>query len=217
LIKMNLVTWSVFLLGSYLLGSIPCGYLLTRWFHHFDIRKRGSGNIGFTNVLRSAGRSTAALTLLLDGAKGWAAVALLAPAAFSRLGGDLEIYEISAFLLVVGGHIFPVFLGFRGGKGVAPGAGALLAISPPTFLVCLLIWVLLLAWFRYVSVASLAVTLLLPFIIYRQGKGWTGTVFFAVIAVLIVMRHRDNLRRIIAGREYKIGERALSSPQSKNI
>ena len=208
---MNLVTWSVFLLSSYLLGAIPWGYLLTRWFHHFDIRRRGSGNIGFTNVLRSAGRAPALFTLLLDGAKGWVAVALLAPAACGRLGGSLEIFQISAFLLVGGGHIFPVFLGFQGGKGVAPGAGALLAISPPIFLVCFLIWALLVICFRYVSIASLVAALLLPFLIYAEGKGPVETTFFGLLSLLVVIKHRSNLRRLLSGKEYKIGEKTVPS------
>ncbi len=220
-IKMRIIIWFVFLLSSYLLGAIPCGYLLTRWFHHFDIRERGSGNIGFTNVLRSAGPATAAFTLLLDGAKGWAAVALLAPAAFNQLGGSLEIYQISASLLVVGGHIFSVFLGFRGGKGVASGAGVLLAISPPAFFFSLLIWVLLVICFRYISLASLVVVILLPLMIYGEGQGPAATAFFALFALLIIVKHTGNLRRLIAGREYKIGEKAvLSNPghsQTKNV
>ena len=218
---MRILIWSIFLLSSYLLGAVPCGYLLTRWFHHFDIRERGSGNIGFTNVLRSAGPTTAVFTLLLDGAKGWAAVALLAPAAFNQLGGSLEIYRISASLLVVGGHIFPVFLGFRGGKGVASGAGVLLAISPLAFFFSLLIWVLLVIWFRYISIASLVVIILLPVMIYGEGQGPAATAFFTFLALLVIIKHAGNLRRLLAGREYKIGEKAvLSNPdysRTKNI
>ena len=218
---MRILIWFIFLLSSYLLGAIPWGYLLTRRFHHFDIRQRGSGNIGFSNVLRSTERVTALFTLLLDGAKGWAAVALLAPAAFTFLGGDLEIYQISAFLLVVGGHIFPVFLGFHGGKGVACGGGALLAIAPLTFSLSLLIWILLVICFRYVSVASLAVLLLLPAMIYGEERSPVQTAIFALIALVIIIKHKPNLRRLLAGREYKIGEKAVSSnpdySQSKNL
>ena len=180
---------------GYLLGSIPFGLLLTRLAGYGDIRQIGSGNIGATNVLRTGNRAAAALTLLLDLAKGWAAViigeAWGADAALAAAGG------------VIIGHMFPVWLGFRGGKGVATALGVLIALAWPVALGAALVWLATALLLHYSSLAALvaavAAAILAPFV----ADGATAAVI-AGIALLIIVRHHINIRRLIAGTESRI-------------
>lgn len=194
---------------SYLLGSVPWGYLLTRWSRGIDIRKYGSGNIGFTNVLRVAGKPAAVLTLLLDFGKGWLAVTLFTSwfHSWSR-GVNLEVFQIFAFTAVVGGHIFTIFLHFKGGKGIATGAGALLALSPLVFIMCVGLWLLLVALFRYVSLGSIVAAGALPFLIYFLERQPSLVIFSTLLAGLIIFRHKSNIKQLIKGKERKLGEKA---------
>ena len=189
-------------LSSYLIGSIPWGFLLVRWFRGIDIRRFGSGNIGFTNVLRVAGKPLAGLVLLLDGGKGYLSVAVLAPWAL-RLGegGAGDEYRITAFCAVVAGHIFPVFLRFQGGKGVATAAGALLALNPTVFILCLAAWLIPVVIFRRVSLGSIIAAPALPVFIYFITRSWSDTFFSFVPAILIIIRHLGNIRRLMRGEE----------------
>jgi glycerol-3-phosphate acyltransferase PlsY len=203
---MMIAALALCLLVSFLLGSIPWGYLLLRWFQGIDIRRHGSGNIGFTNVLRTAGKPLGALTLLLDGGKGWLAVAVLAPALAGE-GGNREYFLIAAFLGAVAGHVFTPFLGFRGGKGIATGAGALLALSPAAFGVCIGIWLALVAVSRYVSLASVVAAAVLPLAVYYFERKVALLVFALLAVALVIARHAGNLRRLIRGEERRIGEK----------
>lgn len=213
---MNILALVTCLLISYLLGSIPWGYLLVRCFKRIDIRKYGSGNIGFTNVLRVAGKPTAALTLILDSGKGWLAVACLAPwlHGWGR-GLNPEIFQIGAFITVVGGHIFPFFLHFKGGKGIATGAGALLALSPAVFGITLGFWLLLVILFRYVSLGSILAVALLPLLMWFFQKQLSLIIFTLILAILIIIRHRDNIKRLLSGKERKIGEKIALSDETR--
>lgn len=189
------------LLGGYLLGGVPFGLLIGR-ARGVDVRQRGSGNIGATNVLRVVGKAEAAATLLLDGLKGAAPV--LAARALGFSDGWTAAAGLTAFL----GHCFPVFLRFRGGKGVATGLGAVLAALPAVGLAALAVWLLTALCFRYSSLAALAAAGSLPLTTaIREGRGPFLT-FTVLLAALIVARHHANIRRLWRGEEQKIGQRA---------
>jgi glycerol-3-phosphate acyltransferase PlsY len=186
--------------ASYLIGSIPFSYLVARRAG-VDVRKVGSGNVGATNVMRSAGRAAGIVAFLLDASKG-AAAALLAQ---RLVTGDL-LPPLAAAAAVLG-HMYPVWLGFTGGKGVATGAGAFLPLAPTATGVALLSFALCLAVLRYVSLASLVGASSLALAAFLLGAprpvAWTA----AALAALIVWRHRENLRRIRAGTENRLGAR----------
>lgn len=183
---------------GYLLGSVPFGLVLSRFAGHGDIRAIGSGNIGATNVLRTGSKGLAALTLALDLAKGWAAVAIAwhwgEPAA------------LAAGLCAVLGHMFPVWLGFRGGKGVATALGVLLALAWPVALAALPVWLAVTCLTRYSSLAALVAAAVSAAIAPFLADDATA-ILIAVIALLIILRHHANIRRLIAGREHRISLR----------
>jgi len=182
---------------AYLLGSIPFGLILTRLAGLGDIRRIGSGNIGATNVLRTGNRGLAALTLLLDCGKGAAAVLL------ARAWGA-ELAAVAALAAVIG-HMFPPWLGFNGGKGVATSAGALLALAWPVGLACGATWLLVAALTRYSSLAAILAAALAPVYAWLvTGDGTVSAVALA-IALLVLIRHRDNALRLIRGEESRIG------------
>ncbi len=185
---------------GYLVGSIPFGLLLTRAAGLGDIRKMGSGNIGATNVLRTGKRGLAAATLLLDGAKG-AAGALTGFAAAGYLGA------FWGGLAAVVGHLFPVWLGFRGGKGVATGFGVLIAASPAVGLSAGALWLLIAKFGRRSSVASLSAFLAAPIIAASLQAPWEILALSICIAGLVFIRHEANIRRLFAGTEPRIGEK----------
>ena len=180
---------------GYLLGSIPSGLLVTRLAGLGDIRRIGSGNIGATNVLRTGSKSAAALTLLLDLAKGWAAVAIA-----RDWGGDAALVAAGAVII---GHMFPIWLGFRGGKAVATALGVLLALAWPVALAAALVWFATVLMFHYSSLAALVAAVgsavLAPFLV----DGPTAAVI-AGIALLIILRHYANIRRLMSGSESRI-------------
>jgi acyl phosphate:glycerol-3-phosphate acyltransferase len=183
-------------IGGYLLGSIPFGLILTRLAGLGDIRAIGSGNIGATNVLRTGNRWLAALTLLLDGGKGAAAVLLTASYAIP--------YAVPvAALAVVVGHDFPIWLRFKGGKGVATTLGALLPVWPLGVVACVT-WLLVAAIFRYSSLAALAAFLAAPITACVVG-GPYAAVFPLALAILGFIRHAPNIRRLLNRTEPRIG------------
>jgi glycerol-3-phosphate acyltransferase PlsY len=183
---------------GYLLGSIPFGLLLTRLAGLGDVRKIGSGSIGATNVLRTGNKAVAALTLLLDVAKGIAAPLI------GALWGPLPMIGAGAAVAV--GHMFPVWLGFRGGKGIATALGVLIALAWPVALVGGLIWLAVAILFRYSSLASLVATVAAAACAGFMVDGRRAALT-AGIAVLIIARHRENIRRLIAGTESRISFR----------
>jgi glycerol-3-phosphate acyltransferase PlsY len=192
--------------AAYLLGSIPFGLVLTRIAGLGDVRKIGSGNIGATNVLRTGNKPLAAATLLLDGGKG--AVAVLV--AWQELGQEAAIIAGAAALL---GHMFPVWLRFRGGKGVATGLGALLAIAWPVGVIACAAWLLTAALFRYSSLAALSALAAAPLAAWFLADGQIAGLAL-VLAVLVWLRHHENIRRLLTGREPKIGKRENVPPAS---
>ena len=194
----NAIPFLFALLAAYLLGSIPFGFLLARLGGAGDIRQIGSGGIGATNVLRTGHKGLAAATLLLDAGKGVAAVVLGA-----KLAG-LDASYIAGVLAVVG-HMFPVWLRFRGGKGVATGFGVLIAANPLLALSCGVIWLGMAFTVRISSASSLAATAMAPVIAAVLQVPFMLLVCTTVVAALIWQRHRENIMRLVAGTEPRIG------------
>jgi len=189
---------------AYLLGSIPFGYLLVRSTEGKDIRSLGSGNIGATNVFRR-NRFSGILTLLLDAGKGYLAVLLA-----GWLGGGPE-WQAAAALFAIIGHIFTVWLRFKGGKGVATGCGAYLAISPPAVLTTLGLFVLILLVMRYISAASIGATAFFPFWAFLYGENSLVLLWMILGSALIIAKHHQNIRRLISGTENKFAAGTRSS------
>lgn len=193
---------------SYLVGSIPFGYLLVRIFRGEDVRQSGSGNIGATNVFRKS-PALGVATLLLDALKGTAAVALSYAVADRMVGGPTAVDRAAlAALFAVVGHVFPVWLKFRGGKGVATALGAFALIAPKAVLIAAGIFIAVVVISRYVSLGSIVAVAVFPFIAWRIGQFYlspTGLALISLASLLILVKHRDNLRRLWAGTESRVG------------
>ena len=187
------------LLLGYLLGAIPFGLVLTRLAGTQDIRSIGSGNIGATNVLRTGRKGLAAATLALDGLKGTAAV-LIAGALWNR---DAALAAGAGALI---GHVFPVWLGFKGGKGVATFLGCLLGLAWPVALVFAAVWLAVAFATRYSSASALAASVASPLALALMGR-WKEAALFAGLAALLWLMHRENISRLLSGTEGKIGQK----------
>lgn len=211
------LVWPYFLAalgGGYLLGSVPFGLVLTKVAGLGDIRSIGSGNIGATNVLRTGRKGLAAATLILDGAKG--AVAVLIAGVW---GPDMALMAGYGAIL---GHLFPVWLGFKGGKGVATTLGTLLAVSWPVGIAACLTWLAAAAIFRYSSLAALLAVAAAPAYAWWLPLLWAPdnvaggdlqlAQFAAVLAVLVWIKHHSNIRRLLRGEEPRIGKRKADTP-----
>ncbi len=200
--------WLLSIPLAYLLGSIPFGYLLVKIFRKQDIRATGSGNIGATNVARSGAKGLGILTLLLDCGKAYLAVKIaqhLAPDNF-----DLAVVAAVAAIL---GHVFPIWLGFRGGKGVASALGVFLALSPAaagcTFAVFLIVFLIT----RYVSLASIIASACFPLFAFYFVRQRTPIVIagFLFIPILIIVKHHENIRRLLTGTESRFGKKKAAA------
>ncbi|HEV8530679.1 MAG TPA: glycerol-3-phosphate 1-O-acyltransferase PlsY [Methylomirabilota bacterium] len=189
------------LVASYLIGAIPVGFLVARAAGGFDIRGKGSGTIGATNVLRTLGPVPAVLTLLGDIAKGYLAVRV------AEVLGPEPTWGAAGALLAVVGNCWPVFLRFRGGKGVATALGAFLALVPKAVLPSAALWIALAAIFRYVSLASMAGALTLPVATLVLGYPRESAGAAGLAALVILWRHRENIRRLAGGTENRLGRR----------
>jgi glycerol-3-phosphate acyltransferase PlsY len=187
------------LIAAYLLGSVPAGLLFSRLLTGLDPRNAGSRNIGFTNVLRSVGLMPAALTLIADMLKGWLPVWWTA----SFLSGP-ERWGVG--LAAVAGHAYPVFLRFKGGKGVATGLGAVLGLDPLVATALVSLWTVILAVWRYVSLASVSAVVVMPLMLWTMGRSPSVILLSGCFSVLIVLRHRDNLLRLRSGTEHRWGK-----------
>jgi len=184
---------------AYLVGAIPCGIVVSRLMGKGDPRKAGSGNIGATNVGRTSGSLAGILTLLGDALKGGVPVFLA-----------FQYYPESLFVSLVGlaaflGHLFPVYLGFKGGKGVATGLGVMLVICPIATLLSAAVFAVVAYLKRYVSLASIIAAAMLPVFMsfFPRGRNYVGMA--VVVAVLVIIKHKDNIKRLVAGTENKIG------------
>ncbi len=193
---------------AYLLGSIPFGYLLVRMFRRQDVRAGGSGNIGATNVARMGGKGLGVLTLLLDLGKGLLAVLLakhLAPA-------DFNLAVLAAVFAVLG-HVFPIWLGFRGGKGVATALGVFTALTPRASGAILLVFLLVVLITRYVSLASIVAAATFPFFAFYSVRHPSAIAIagFVFIPLLICVKHRANIARLLAGTESRFGSKRAAA------
>jgi glycerol-3-phosphate acyltransferase PlsY len=203
---------------AYLLGSIPVGYLLVRIFLKQDVRSVGSGNIGATNVLRSGGKGLGAATFLLDVVKGCSAVyfggllgVMLAPDA------QLRNMQALAALFAVLGHVFPVWLRFKGGKGVATGFGVFLVAAPTSALAAITVFALILLLTRYVSLASILSAASFPLFAWMLVRGDRPPFFIAVqfaVSLIIIAKHHQNIRRLLAGTESRFGARSARKKET---
>lgn len=184
------------LVFGYLLGSIPFGLLITRAAGLGDVRKIGSGNIGATNVLRTGNKGLAAATLLLDALKGTAAVLIA-----GHFASELGLWAgLGAFL----GHLFPVWLGFKGGKGVATYLGVLVALAWQVALIFAVVWLAIAFLARYSSLAALTAAIVVPIALYVLSTPQIAGLF-ALMSLIVIMKHRANIERLLAGTEGKIG------------
>jgi glycerol-3-phosphate acyltransferase PlsY len=211
---------------SYLLGSIPFGYLLVRIFRGEDVRQSGSGNIGATNVSRKS-PALGILTLLLDALKGFAAVTigiLLSPGVFPGLSlpavlehasllaslPPLSVHAAIAAFVAVLGHMFPVWLGYRGGKGVATGLGSFVVIAPKAVLVAVVIFVVVVLLFRYASLGSITAVAVFPLTalaLHEYGSSVFACGLMFLNSVVIIAKHHENIGRLLAGTENRLGAR----------
>jgi len=193
---------------SYLLGSIPFGYLLVRIFRGEDVRQSGSGNIGATNVSRKS-PVLGVITLLLDALKGAGAVMLSYVVADHMADGPPTYDQLAlAALFAIVGHMFPVWLKFRGGKGVATGLGSLVLLAPKAVLIAAVIFVGIVLVFRYISLGSIISVAMFPLLvwfIHQFGASPAGVGLIGLASLLIILRHHQNIRRLLAGTENRFG------------
>ena len=193
------------LVAAYLIGAIPVGFLVARAAGGTDIRRAGSGNIGATNVLRTLGRGPAVLTLVGDIVKGYLAVTAaraIGTEAWSAAGGAVA---------AVAGNCWPLFLAFRGGKGMATGLGAFLAVAPWAVAPAAVLWLVVTSLSRYVSLASILSCVSLPVAAALLGYPRHSVVAAALVALIITWRHRENIARLASGTEHRLGDRARAA------
>jgi len=193
---------------AYLLGSIPTGVILARAFGEVDLRKHGSGNIGAANVYRTVGKKIGIITLLGDILKGLIPVLLARSVLDSFLG--VGFVALAVFL----GHLYPLYLKFKGGKGIATALGAFLALSPLPALLSFIIFILVLYRWRYVSLGSLAATAAFPVLLFFFNMPKIYILFAVAIGGFIFFRHRENIRRLLEGKESKFGASRKTEPAS---
>lgn len=197
---MNLFLALIFGLSSYLIGSIPFSYLIPRWLGKIDIRLHGSGNTGTTNVVRTLGLKVGILAFFGDFAKGIIPT-YLGYYFFGELGGIIGACS------TVLGHCHPIWLNFKGGKGVATSAGVLVVLFPQIFIILLIIQFIIIAITRYMSLASISSAILLPFFVFYFNNSTLLLYFSIGLALYVIFRHRANLIRLIKGTESKLGKK----------
>lgn len=208
---MEIVCYVVTALLAYLLGSIPTGFLVAQ-AKGVDIRAVGSGNIGATNVLRTLGKPAGIFVLVMDALKGWVAVVLmtrLVLLAFG-LGADgarMEVCQIIAALCAILGHNYTCWLHFKGGKGIATSAGVLLALVPWALITIFIIWIVVFAVTRYVSLGSLAAAAALPFASWVTHESLTKVIVTGAMAALAIYKHKGNIQRLLNGTEPRFGQK----------
>jgi glycerol-3-phosphate acyltransferase PlsY len=215
-IAMPVVTYAIIAALAYVLGSIPFGYLLVRLFRNEDIRSQGSGNIGATNVVRSGAKGLGALTFLLDACKGWFAVVLCV-----RLAGSSQLPHISAenaialaAFCVILGHLYPIWLGFKGGKGVATALGVFLALALWAALAGLAVFIVVFVLTRYVSLGSILSAIAFPifaFLLPHPPRNPWLDIVIVLIPLIVIVKHRLNIQRLAHGTEYRFGKSSRNS------
>jgi len=207
--------WLLILAASYLLGSIPVGYLLVLAFRKEDVRETGSGNIGATNVARAGGKGLGIATLLLDALKGYLAVVLAMHFA-PTVGGAVSTLAVAAAVAAVVGHIFTVWLGFKGGKGIATALGVFLALVPMVALGSFIVFALVFAISRFVSLASIAAAISIPLLTLWLVPRHTPALLLGLsaISLLSIIKHHENIARLLSGTESKFSSKKKQSESS---
>jgi glycerol-3-phosphate acyltransferase PlsY len=203
-------TAAMWLLASYLLGAIPTSHLVSRTFANIDLRQHGSGNLGATNLYRVLGWKYAIPVALFDIAKGLVPVVWFAPQV-SRS----ELYALACGVAAILGHVFSLFVHFKGGKGVATAAGVMLGMTPLALATVATVWALVLLLTGYVSLASIAAAAVLPLAVYVLEQPTSPELFWVVVlvAVGVIVLHRRNIQRLLKGTESRFGRRAASTPR----
>jgi glycerol-3-phosphate acyltransferase PlsY len=201
---------ALWLFASYLLGAIPTSYLVSRFIAGIDLRKQGSGNLGATNLYRVLGWKYAVPVALFDIAKGAIPVLVFAPQA-----SDSLLFAMACGVAAIMGHVFSVFVGFKGGKGVATAAGVMLGLTPLALAAAALVWVALVLLTGYVSLGSIAAAAVLPVAVYLLEDSTRPELFWVDMAIAagVILLHRRNIQRLLKGTENRFGRRAASTPQ----
>lgn len=196
------------LVASYFIGAVPNSYLAGKLFKGIDLREHGSGNLGATNVWRTLGPKFAIPVGMLDSAKGAIPVLFIAP-----LASDVRLFALACGIMAVVGHVFSVFVGFRGGKGVATASGVMLALTPLAVLVTMVVWLVLVRTTGFSSLASIVAAAILPLAAWLLHPADRDLVWVqALVALAIIWLHRANIRRLLAGTESRFGKRRQKAP-----
>ncbi len=199
---MIIILQFLFLVATYFICAIPFGLVVTQFFLKKDIRNSGSGNIGATNVVRIAGKKLGALTLILDGAKG--ALMVIFGRFFFEQSSHLHLFLVLVSIVAVLAHIYPIYLKFQGGKGVATALAVLLALDPVVGLIGVIMWIIVFLIFRISAVASLAAIACTLFAALHYSAPISEIFLCIFLCALIAMRHKENIKRIISGKEQKM-------------
>ena len=207
-----MATYFIVAIVAYLLGSISFSVIITKKMAGFDVREKGSGNAGTTNVLRTVGKKAAIITLICDILKGVVAILLALLAGYIIKGLDNALLVQLAGIFVILGHTFPIFFKFKGGKGIATSLGVLLMINWQIGLICLVFAIILIILTKMVSVGSIVAAILFPVLvifinqnyIVAESSNWSYLIFSIIIVLLVILNHRENIKRILNGTENKI-------------
>lgn len=193
----------VFLVLAYLMGATPTSYIVARAFHKIDLRKQGSGNLGATNTFRVLGWRAAVPVIVVDVAKGWV------PTAFFPLwdGVDPLEWALAYGAAAIVGHVFSVFVGFKGGKGVATSAGVFLALAPWAVLISAIVWGVVVTLSRMVSLGSIVAAILLPIAVFVTNEPMTELWLSLALALFVIYAHRSNVRRLLRGEEHRFSRK----------
>jgi len=204
-------TAAVWLLASYLLGAIPTSHLVSRLFARIDLREHGSGNLGATNLYRVLGWKYAIPVALFDIAKGALPVLVFAPQV-----SDSELFAVACGVAAILGHVFSVFVRFKGGKGVATAAGVMLGLTPVALGVAAVVWLLVVLLTGFVSLGSIAAAAVLPFAVYLLERPRTPELLWmvALVSAAVILLHRRNIQRLLRGTENRFGRRTASTTGS---
>jgi len=198
---MNIIIDIIFVIFSYLLGSVPTGLIISKYFFNVDIQKVGSGNIGATNVARTLGKKVGILTLIGDALKG------IIPVVIVKLYEPYPINQTLIFFCALAsffGHLFPIYLKFKGGKGVATALGIFIVLFPLQTLICALLFFITVYLTRYVSLGSISAAILMPILISFRAQDSYQIALSIIIGLSIVIRHKDNIHRLLEGKENKL-------------
>jgi glycerol-3-phosphate acyltransferase PlsY len=204
-----MATAVLWLLASYLVGAIPTSHLVSRLFAKIDLRKQGSGNLGATNLYRVLGWRYAVPVALFDVAKGAIPVLVFAPQV-----SDSKLFALACGVAAIVGHVFSVFVGFKGGKGVATAAGVMLGFTPLALAAVAVVWTLIVLLTGYVSLGSIAAAAVLPLAVYLLEDSVAPEILWMDVAIAagVILLHRGNIQRLLKGTENRFGRRATSTP-----